>query len=155
MPIRPALLNAFLACLLTACAGISVQQGGEQQIYEVSTAKPYADVLAELEVAITEQNFRITGHNHIGSVIRTRDHIDFPDYDAIQFCSLTLARQMLELSPAAVAHMPCNITIRGEKGRTVISTKLLPVSTGNPALDDFFVGMNHKLRQIVDFAADQ
>jgi hypothetical protein len=31
--------------------------------YQAETNKPYADVLAELEIAISEQNFRITGIN--------------------------------------------------------------------------------------------
>jgi uncharacterized protein (DUF302 family) len=123
--------------------------------YEVATTKPYADVLAELEVAITEQNFRITGHNHIGSVIRTRDNIPFPDFDAIQFCSLTLARQMLEMSPASVAYMPCNISVRSEGAKVVIATHLLPENGDNPKLNEFFRGMNEKLRRIVNFAAEQ
>ena len=93
-----------LCLLLTACTP------GEPDYYSAETAtKPYADVMAELELAITEHNFRITGHNKIGSVIRERDHIDFPDYDTIQFCNLTLAQQMLEMSPSSVAWMPCNM----------------------------------------------
>ena len=105
-------------------------------------------------MAITEQNFRITGHNHIGSVIRTRDNIPFPDYDAIQFCNLTLARQMLEMSPAAVAYMPCNISVRAQGSKVVIATHLLPENTENPKLNDFFRAMNQKLRGIVNFAAE-
>lgn len=122
--------------------------------YEAATVKPYADVMAELELAITEHNFRITGHNHIGSVIRQRDNIDFPDYDTLQFCNLTYARQILEISPAAVIHMPCNIAVRAEGGKVVVTTHLLPTDTPNAKLNAFFGGMNEKLKKIVDFAVE-
>ena len=112
-------------------------------------------MLAELELAITENNFRITGHNHIGSVIRQRDNIAFPDYDTLQFCNLTLARQMLEISPAAVAYMPCNIAVRSEAGKVVIVTHLLPTEGADEKLNDFFREINAKLKKIVDFAAEK
>ena len=53
--------------------------------YEAKTSKAYADVLAELKVAIAENNFRITGHSRVGKVIRKRGTVDFPEYDTIQF----------------------------------------------------------------------
>jgi len=138
---------------LSACA--TQPQGDPKAWYQANTAKPYADVLAELELAITEHNFRITGHNHIGSVIRERDNITFPDYDTFQFCNLTLARQMLEISPAAVAYMPCNIAVRSENGQVVITTHLLPTNGPDEKLNLFFQGLNEKLKKIVDFAAEK
>nr|WP_228370169.1 DUF302 domain-containing protein [Methylococcus capsulatus] len=145
-------LPLLAAAALAACA--SKPADWRADYYEAETTKPYADVMAELELAITEQNFRITGHNKIGSVIRQRDRIDFPDYDTLQFCNLTLARRMLEIEPAAVAWMPCNVAVRFERGRTRIMVHLLPETTQNPPLDDFARGMNDKLRKIVDFAAE-
>lgn len=124
------------------------------RFYQAETTKPYADVLAELELAITERNFRITGHNKIGSVIREREQIAFPDYDTLQFCNLTLARAMLDLSPAWVKYMPCNITTRTEKGRVYITTHLLPTDAADPRLNEFARTMNEKLKEIVDFAAE-
>jgi len=152
----PAFQHLLLCCLLSLLAACAPQQTREREAwYQATTAKPYADVLAELELAITENNFRITGHNHIGSVIRERDNIAFPDYDTFQFCSLTLARQMLELSPAAVAYMPCNIAVRAENDRVVITTHLLPTDGPDERLNAFFRGLNEKLKKIVDFAAEQ
>lgn len=150
--IKP-LLAACLLSWLAACP--APKPAGQAAWYEVKTAKPYADVLAELELAITENNFRITGHNHIGSVIRERDNIAFPDYDTFQFCNLTLARQMLEISPAAVAYMLCNIAVRSENGQVVITTHLLPEDGPDAKLNGFFKGLNEKLKKIVDFAAEK
>lgn len=144
------LILLLLALLLPACVA---QQEPAPRHYQAETAaKPYADVLAELELAITERNFRITGHNKIGSVIREREHIDFPEYDTIQFCNLTLARQMLEISPEAVVYMPCNVTARTQNGKVVVTTHLLPTDTPEPRLNDFAREMNGKLKEIVDFA---
>lgn len=142
-------LLTLLPPLLIACSW------GEPDYYSAETAtKPYADVMAELELAITEHNFRITGHNKIGSVIREREHIDFPDYDTLQFCNLTLARQMLALSPSSVAWMPCNMAVRSEKGKVIVTTHLLPTHSANPALNEFAIQMNQQLRDIVDFAVE-
>lgn len=123
--------------------------------YQVETAKPYADVLAELEVAIAENNFRITGHSRVGKVIRERGAKDFPDYDTVQFCNLTEAKTILLMSPHAIRHMPCNVVTYQFQGKTIIRTHLLPVDTGNKALDEFSVKMNQVLKSIVDFAAEE
>ncbi len=153
MLLRRILPTLTLLALLAVCAGQKSKP--TEPFYQAETVKPYADVLAELEVAITEQNFRITGHNHIGSVIRSRDNIECPDYDTIQFCNLTLAREMLEMSPAAVAYMPCNISVRSENGKVIVTTHLLPVDGADEKLNAFFARMNEKLKRIVDFAVDQ
>ena len=127
----------------------------EPQYYSAETAtKAYADVMAELEVAITERNFRITGHNKIGSVIRERENIAFPDYDTLQFCNLTQARVMLEMSPASVAWMPCNVAVRSEGGKVIVTTHLLPTDSTDPRLNDFARKMNEELKAIVHFAVE-
>ncbi len=147
-PVGPLLA---ILCIVSGCAA---RQAPESLYYRAETAKPYADVLAELELAITERNFRVTGHNKIGGVIRERENIAFPDYDTIQFCNLTLARRMLEISPESVAYMPCNVAVRSERGRVYITTHLLPTDSANPVMNDFAREMNEKLKQIVDFAAE-
>ena len=127
----------------------------EPQYYSAETAtKAYADVLAELEVAITERNFRITGHNKIGSVIRERENIAFPDYDTLQFCNLTQARVMLEMSPASVAWMPCNVAVRSEGGKVIVTTHLLPTDSRDPRLNEFARKMNEELKAILQFAVE-
>jgi uncharacterized protein (DUF302 family) len=147
-----------LSGTLTAAALIGLLLAGcspEPGDYSAETArKSYQDVMAELELAITERNFRITGHNRIGSVIREREHIDFPDYDSLQFCNLTLAQHMLEMSPETVAWMPCTISVRSQNGKIIVTTHLLPTHSRNPRLNDFARTMNQQLKQIVDFAVE-
>lgn len=123
--------------------------------YQVETAKPYDEVLAELEIAIAEHNFRITGHSRVGKVIRDRGAAGFPEYDTVQFCNLTLARTMLEITPHAIGYMPCNVVTYQFAGKTRIRTHLLPEDSDNPDFNRFAAQMNPQLKQIVDFAAEQ
>ncbi len=123
--------------------------------YQVSTHKPYDEVLAELEIAIAEHNFRITGHSRVGKVIRERGAENFPEYDTVQFCNLTQAKIVLDITPHAIAYMPCNVVTYQFAGKTIIKTHLLPEDTENPALNQFAREMNPQLKQIVDFAAEQ
>jgi len=116
--------------------------------------KPYEDVLAELEIAITEQNFRITGHSRVGKVIRERENISFPEYDTIQYCNLTHAKKLLKLSPHAIRYMPCNVVTYTYAGKVIIKSRLLPTNTTNSALNKFSVMMNNKIQQIINFAAE-
>ncbi len=152
MLVRLILICCFL--LLTACAAEQVT-GEFVPYYEVSTTKPYDDVLAELQVAIAENNFRITGHSRVGKVIRERGTKNFPEYDTVQFCNLTEAKTILLMSPQAIRHMPCNVVTYQFQGKTVIRTHLLPTDTGNPTLNEFSIKMNKVLKNIVDFAADE
>lgn len=139
--------------LLSGCASQPV--GEFVPYYQVETHKPYDEVLAELEVAISENNFRITGHSRVGKVIRDRGSRNFPDYDTIQFCNLTEAKKILLMSPAAIRHMPCNVVMYKFQGKTIVRTHLLPTDTGNKELDAFSGKMNEILKKIVDFAIEE
>lgn len=123
--------------------------------YQFETSKPYADILAELKIAIAEHNFRITGHSRIGKVIRDRGDILFPEYDTLQFCNLTHAKALLQISPHAVSHMPCNIVMYQLNNRTIVKTRLLPTTTDNNELNRFSAKINRILKKIVDFAIEE
>ncbi|MGR8981263.1 MAG: DUF302 domain-containing protein [Gammaproteobacteria bacterium] len=123
--------------------------------YRVETSKPYDDVLSELEIAIAENNFRITGHSRVGKVIRDRGAKNFPEYDTIQFCNLTYAKTILEISPEAIRFMPCNVVTYQYNNKTVVRTHLLPTDTGNQELNRFSLQMNEILKKIVDFAVEK
>lgn len=123
--------------------------------YQQETRKPYDDVLAELKVAIADHNFRITAHSRVGKVIRDRGTQNFPEFDTVQFCNLTHARTLLELSPDAVSYMPCNAVIYQSDNKTIIKTHLLPVNNPDPRFNRFAEKMNTVLKEIVDFAAEE
>jgi len=150
------LFNTLILLLITGCVSqIPATTTEVIHYYQAETLKPYDDVLAELEIAIAEHNFRITGHSKVGKVIRDRGSRDFPNYDTVQFCNLTHAKTLLQLSPHAVSYMPCNVVTYDFKGKTIIKTHLLPVNTNNKRLNKFAKKMNIKLKEIVNFAAEE
>lgn len=140
--------------LIASCSLLPIDQE-TVGYYQLETTKPYDEVLAETEVAIAEHNFRITGHSRVGKVIRERGAENFPEYDTIQFCNLTLAKQVLEITPHAITYMPCNIVLYQFAGKTIIRTHLLPETTRNTELNAFAKTMNPQLKAILDFAADK
>ncbi|GFO71566.1 hypothetical protein BJAS_P1176 [Bathymodiolus japonicus methanotrophic gill symbiont] len=85
----------LITCLSILIGCVQKPKGEYLPYYQADTEKPYADVLAELEIAISEHNFRITGHSRVGKVIRERGTKDFPEYDTLQFCNLTHAKTLL------------------------------------------------------------
>ncbi|MCX7087284.1 MAG: DUF302 domain-containing protein [Methylococcales bacterium] len=141
-----------LLCMVSCAMQPSAESA---EYYQVTTNKPYADILTELEIAISEHNFRITGHSRVGKVIRDRGTANFPEYDTLQFCNLTLAKTLLLMSPHAVQYMPCNVVMYQFDGKTIVKTHLLPTNSDNPELNQFMGKMNDMLKQIVDFAAEE
>ncbi len=149
------LISAILLLISGCVSQIPATISETFQYYQAETQKPYDDVLAELEIAIAEHNFRITGHSRVGKVIRERGTKNFPNYDTVQFCNLTHAKTLLQLSPHAISYMPCNVVIYDFDGKTIIKTHLLPTNTNNQQLNQFSEKMNLKLKQIVDFSAEE
>ena len=149
------ILSLLILCsLVLACATPSTQSTDTIHYYQTITKKPYDDVLAELKIAITEQNFRITSHSRVGKVIRRRDNISFPNYDTIQFCNLTHAKTLLELSSDTLRHMPCSVVVYTENDTVVVKTRLLPTDTPDPRINTFSEKINGILKGIVDFAVE-
>ena len=143
----------LLLLSLVINSGCTTVPSEQVPYYQLQTLKPYDEVINELEVAIADHNFRITAHSRVGKVIRDRGTENFPEYDTIQFCNLTLAKVMLEIQPQAIGFMPCNVVTYQQENLTVIKIHLLPEDNDNQALNEFAITMNQALKQIVDFAA--
>ncbi len=120
-----------------------------------TTDKAYQDVVDELDFAITERNFRLTGRNVVGSAIRKRGHPEFPDVEVIHFCNLENAREVLEIDPEFVAQMPCRVMVNTSGDQTVINMILLPENNGDERIDRFARRLNQDLRAIVDFVLEE
>lgn len=148
-----ALLLALLAPAAAAAPLTAAVESHAGTIERYRVDKPFDDVLFELNFAITERNFRITGRNSIGAGLRKRGYEDFPDVEVVHFCSLELAREVLLLDPGYVAQMPCRITVHVDRDATVISVVLLPLDHPDERVNAFARRMNATLREIAAFAA--
>ena len=141
------------AVALIACAPSAPPS--EDTIVRVETTKSFEDVILELDFAITERNFRITGRNTIGKGLRERGYENFPDVEVIHFCNLEYAREVLIIDPGYVAQMPCRITVHVASGLTVISLILLPENHPNDRVNEFARRMNAILHDIVNFVIEK
>lgn len=156
---RPAHGRALLLCLALAAA--PTQAAAAERIESTGvivrhvSGKSFADVVFDLNFAITEHNFRITGRNTIGEGLRQRGYADFPDVEVVHFCSLELAREVLLLDPGYVAQMPCRVTVHEQGGHTVISVIHLPLDHPDARVNDFARRMNGILDEIAAFAAGE
>jgi len=155
--LRPVVLLLW-ACWMPAQASEPPAGGDLQEttltttLLQASTGKSFEDVVEDIEFAITERNFRITGRNVIGKALRKRGYQDFPDVEVIHFCNLQNAREVLLLDPGFVAQMPCRITLHQQGNRVIISAILLPENNPDPRVNAFARRLNGQLREIMDFA---
>lgn len=150
---------AIVACVAAAACSPSAPAPGASRsdalIVRALTDKTFDDVVFELDFAITERNFRITGRNTIGKGLRDRGYENFPDVEVIHFCNLEYAREVLEIDPGYVAQMPCRITVHSSPDGTVVSLILLPEDHADERVNAFARRMNAILREIIDFVLEQ
>ena len=77
-----------------------------------------------------------------------------PPYYSRETATKAYADVMLELSPESVSWMPCNMALRVENGKVIVTTHLLKETSENPKLAAFARRINTQLKEIVDFAVE-
>lgn len=154
---NPARRRIWLLPLLLALASLAhaANPVSQKLVLRGETAESFDDVILELDYAITEHNFRITGRNTIGKGLRERGYEDFPDVEVIHFCNLESAREVLLLDPDFVAQMPCRMSVHRQGDKTVINLVLLPEDHPNPKVNAFAHRINGQLREILAFVLEK
>jgi uncharacterized protein (DUF302 family) len=149
------LKRLVLVCASFFCvesfAQVSVQPY-EQHIETFSTRKVFSEVVFDISFSITQHNFRITSRNKLSEGIQERGHEYFPNFEIIHLCNLELAREVLDIDPRYIIHMPCKITIREQGNTTFISVVKLPENHSDQRLATFAKNVNQQLVNIVNFA---
>ena len=144
----------LLICLITFGCTENTPES-QSLILRFKTEKDFSDVIQELDFAITERNFRITGRNTVGKGLRDRGYENYPEIEVIHFCSLDVAKEVLDIDPGYVAQMPCRVTIHEQEGSVIVSLILLPTDHKDPRVNDFARKMNITLREIVDYVMEE
>ena len=150
---RPWLFVIFVAVLTAAIFLQSAGASEAEDIYRVATERDYDDVFEDIEFAVTEHNFRLTGGNHIGSAISARGFAPFPRSDIIHFCNLEYARQFLLAAPDYLLNMPCKIVMYEADGKIIVEARLLDESDARVV--DLARQVNSILQSIVDYATNE
>lgn len=130
--------------VLTAC-----QPDTESRIYERESPYSFEDTILNLDIAISEYNYRIIHRSHIGQAVRDRGESDFPLSTITSFCNITYAKEMMLINPILINDMPCNIGVREEGDKVIIGTKLMDEAVSDPAQQAFAQKINTNLRGII------
>ncbi len=120
------------------------------QIYERTSPYSFDDTLLNLDIAISEQNYRIIHRSHIGQAVRDRGDDDFPLATITNFCNITYAKEMMQINPQLINEMPCFISVRqsGSDG-VVVSTKLMDEDVADTKQSEFAKKINLNLKTII------
>lgn len=129
---------------LTACSS------DPERIYQQNSNYSYEETLINLDIAISEHNYRIIHRSNIGQAVRDRGDKDYPLSTVISFCNITYAKEMMDINSNLINDMPCIVTVREDTDNTVIvGAKLMTDNTNNDRENDFAKRINHNLKSIV------
>lgn len=141
----PALV-AVTACLLISCQPVV----STERIYEQESPYSFADTLQNLDIAISEHNYRIIHRSDIGGAIRERGEADFPLSTVVSFCNISYARDMMLINPVLINEMPCNVTVRETgDGRVIVGARLMAVIADTLEERRFADKINGNLKDII------
>jgi uncharacterized protein (DUF302 family) len=131
--------------LLSAC-----QSQQESRIYERISPYSFEDTILNLDIAISEFNYRIIHRSHIGQAIRDRGDKDFPLSTITSFCNITYAKEMLLINPDLINEMPCNVAVRETADdKVIVSTKLMDEQVVDSDQQAFARKINKNLTGII------
>jgi len=139
----------FFALSLTGC-----EQEPSSLLYQQASNYDYEDTLINLDIAISEHNYRIIHRSKIGQAVRDRGKKDFPLSIVISFCNISYAKEMMEINSDLINDMPCIITVREEKEGVIVGTKLMAENTRNQRQNDFAIRINNNLKSIITATID-
>lgn len=77
----------------------------------VTTALPYADAVATVRAALTEQGFGVITEIDMQATLHTKIGADIDPYVILGACNPTLAHQALQTDPRVGVLLPCNVTV--------------------------------------------
>ncbi len=126
------LFSTFIIIGTIQAADIKLETD-EYKFYKIKGS--YEDVRVDLDYAITGMGIKVNGVSHIADMLvrtgkdlgRTKKLYDHAE--AIQFCSATLSRNMMEADPMNIAFCPYIIYIfsfPGEKNTVYLGYRKLP-----------------------------
>lgn len=139
------LLTTTLVLLMTSC-----ESSNSNRIYQQISQYTFEDTLLNLDIAISEHNYRIIHRSNIGQAVRDRGQQDFPLSTITNFCNISYAKEMMEINPDLINDMPCTIAIRQQDNSVIVSTKLMVTNTQNQSQNEFAIKINNNLKSIIE-----
>lgn len=141
------MIPILLALCLTVISGCS--KNAPSKTYQLRSDYSFEETLLNLDLAISEHNYRIIHRSKIGQAIRDRGDKDFPLSTLTNFCNITYAKEMIEINSNLINEMPCTVAVREEAQHVLVSTRLLDEHTENEKQNEFALKINNNLKSII------
>ncbi|NQY25653.1 MAG: DUF302 domain-containing protein [Piscirickettsiaceae bacterium] len=130
-------------------SGCSQKDTDANRLYQQLSNYNFENTLLNLDIAISEHNYRIIHRSNIGQAIRDRGEEYYPLSTVISFCNITYAKEMMEINSDLINDMPCIITVREDTQGVIVGTRLMVDNTSDPVQNDFAARINTNLLSIV------
>jgi len=109
----------------------------------------FAETMQNLDIAISEFNYRIIHRSDIGQAVRDRGEQDFPLSTIVSFCNITYAKEMMLINDDLINDMPCNVSVRETGDGVIVSSRLMDETAGSDAQQQFSKKINANIRKII------
>ena len=138
----------FFMFLTTACSAEQVKS--DPEIYQVVSPYDFEETLMNLDIAISEYNYRIIHRSHIGQAIRDRGHDDFPLATVTNFCNISYAHELLRMDMQMMARMSCEIAVWESDKGVQVASRLMDEHYGSAEIREFALRMNRNIIKIIE-----
>ena len=78
----------------------------------VTVARPYAETVEAVRVALSEQGFGVLTEIDLAATLKTKLDVDIPPQVILGACRPPLAYQAIQADPSVAAMLPCNVVVR-------------------------------------------
>ena len=152
------MLRFLLMCALVltnACVSAGSPRSDYMKLYTVEGQ--FEDVRQDIEMAITDRGMVINNVSHIGNMLaRTGQDLGagkeiYKDAEALEFCSATVSRRMMETDPHNIVFCPYIIaiyTLPAEKDKVYVAFRR-PLPVGSAESRQSLVAVEKLLEDII------
>lgn len=126
----------------------------ERPRYALSATVPltYDDAVARTRDALAAEGFGVLTEIDVKATMKAKLDLDRDPYIILGACNPGFAHRALEAEPELGVLLPCNVVVRVEDGRTIVSAvaaaEMLGM-VGNPALEPIAAEVGERLERVV------
>lgn len=144
MRLKIPLICLGLITVMSAC-----QPKESDRRFQAVSPYNFSETMQNLDIAISEFNYRIIHRSDIGQAVRDRGDKDFPLSTIVSFCNITYAKEMMLINDDLINDMPCNVAVRETADGVIVSSRLMDENAGSDAQQDFAKKINSNVIKII------
>ncbi len=123
-----------------------------QYALSVTVDLGYEDAVSKTRDALAAEGFGVLTEIDVKATMKAKLDLDRDPYIILGACNPGFAHRALEAEPELGVLLPCNVVVRVEDGRTIVSavaaSEMLGM-VGNPALQPIAAEVGERLERVV------